>query len=295
MRELRDRAFRTEEQVREELGLEFLGMLPLVPPVKNKKPWLKVNSPKDAAGRQLLPAAPNVMRYVLDHPLSNFAETLRATKIAADLTLSGRTPKIIGVLSLLPDEGKSTVAKNLGSLLAHLGASTLLIDTDLRNPGLTRNIAPTAEAGLVQAVLDGTPISDLLLHEQESKLSVLPAVMQRRLPHTSEFLASPGMKAVLKQAEQQFEWIVLDLPPLGPVVDVRAIASQIDAFVMVVEWGRTSRRLVRTTLDADRNIRDKCVGIIFNKVNMKKLKLYEAYGSKSYYSGQYSNYYRQGT
>jgi succinoglycan biosynthesis transport protein ExoP len=292
LRELRDRAFRTEEQVRDELGLEFLGMLPLVPTERSKKSWIKRSPPKEEG--QVLQEAPGIMRYVLAHPLSNFAEALRSIKVAADLTLSGRKPKIVGVVSLLPDEGKSAIAKNFGSLLSHLGASTLLIDADLRNPGLTRSIAPKAESGLVQAVLEGKPIRDLLLHEPESKLCVLPAVIHRRLSHTAEFLASAGMMSVMKQAEQQFDWIVLDLPPLGPVVDVRAIAPQIDAFVLVIEWGRTSRRLIRTTLDGDRHLRDKCLGVVFNKVDMKQLRLYEAYGSKAYYSGQYKNYYREG-
>jgi succinoglycan biosynthesis transport protein ExoP len=298
VRELRDRAYRTEEQVRDELGLEFLGMLQAVAKTKNKKPWLGgQNSSKQQSGtaRVLRPHVSNVMRHTLDNPLSNFAEVFRAIKISADLTLAGRTPKVIGIVSVLPGEGKSTIAKNLSSLLAHQGARTLLIDTDLRNPGLTRAVVPEAEAGLAQAVLEGKPIKDLIYHEEESKLDVLPAVLQRRLPHVSEFLASSGMKSVLTQAEQDYDWIVLDLPPLGPVVDVRAIARQIDAFVLVVEWGKTTRRLVRSTLEADRQIHSKCLGVVFNKVDMKKLKLYEAYGSKAYYSGQFSNYYREGT
>jgi succinoglycan biosynthesis transport protein ExoP len=297
MRELRDRTYRTEEQVRE-LGLEFLGMLQSVTKTKNKKPWpggQNLDKQDSGTARVLRPHVSNVMRHTLDHPLSNFAEVFRAIKISADLTLAGRTPKIVGIISVLPGEGKSMVAKNLGSLLAHQGARTLLIDADLRNPGLTRAVAPEAEAGLAQAVLEGKPLKDLLYHEEESKLDVLPAVLQRRLPHVSEFLASSGMKSVLKQAEQDYEWILLDLPPFAPVVDVRAIAHQIDAFVLVVEWGKTTRRLVRATLEADRQIHAKCLGVLFNKVNMKKLKLYEADGSKAYYSGQFSNYYREGT
>src|SRR5690606_26244209 len=157
--------------------------------------------------------SPDIMRYAIEHPLSSYAEVLRGVKLAADLTL-GRTPRIIAAVSVLPNEGKSTVIKNLGSLLAHQGAKTLLIDADLRNPGLTRAVAPDAETGLVQAVLDGTPIKDLLRFEPASNLAFLPVVLQRRLPHASEFLASAGMKSVLRQARQEFDWIVLDLPPL---------------------------------------------------------------------------------
>ena len=307
MRELRDRAFRTEEQVREELRLESLGMLPLVDVPKYKSnPWPErgrwerlLRAPESQEGEadtglRLLPPSAGIMRFVLDHPLSNFAEVVRSIKLAADLTLAERIPRIIGTVSVLPNEGKTTVAKNLASLLAHQGAKTLLMDIDLRNPGLTRSVVPDAEAGLLQAVLDGVPMRDLIYHEAESNLAVLPTVMQRRLPHASELLASSGMRSVLRQARQQFEWVVLDLPPLGPVVDARAMFGQIDAVVLVLEWGRTTRRLVRTTLAADRQLRDKCIGVVFNKVNLRKLKLYEAYGSKAYYSGEYAGYYHHG-
>lgn len=301
VRELRDRAFRTEEQVREELHLESLGMLPLVDPPspdgnRREAPLLPktCEAGTGPAAKRMLPPAPGIMRYALDHPLSNYAEVLRGIKLAADLTLAESKPRVIGAVSMLPNEGKSTVAKNLASLLAHQGARTLLIDADLRNPGLTRSLAPDADAGLVQAVLDGVPVRDLVHYEADSNLAMLPAVLQRRLPHASELLASMGMRSVLRQARQDFDWVVLDLPPLGPVVDARAMVGQIDALVLVVEWGRTTRRLVRTTLEADRQIRNKCLGVVFNRVNLRKLKLYEAYGSKAYYNGEYTGYYHNG-
>lgn len=303
VRELRDRTYRTEDQIRQDLGLEFLGMLPALDVRKQASRWLKLPSwllwwrreAKPDTRKQVVLAPAHIMRHAIDNPLSAFAETLRAIKISADLTLDARTPRTLGIVSALPDEGKSTVAKNLASLLAHQGARTILIDTDLRNPGLSRRVAPKAEAGLLQAVLDGTPLRELVLREEDSKLAVLPVVLQRRLPHVAEFLASAGMRSVLKQAEQDFDWIILDLPPLGPVVDARAIASEVDGFVFVVEWGRTSRRLVRATLQSDRQIRDKCLGVVLNKVDMKDLGLYGAYGSKAYYNGQYGSYYQDGT
>lgn len=300
VRELRDRTYRTEEQIRQDLGVEFLGMLPALAAREQSKAWFKLpprwrREAKSDTHKQVVLAPAHIMRHAIDNPLSAFAETLRAIKISADLTLDGRMPRTLGIVSALPDEGKSTVAKNLASLLAHQGARTILIDTDLRNPGLSRRVAPKAEVGLLQAVLDGTPLRELILREEDSKLAVLPVVLQRRLPHVAEFLASAGMRSVLKQAEQDFDWIILDLPPLGPVVDARAIASEVDGFVFVVEWGRTSRRLVRATLQSDRQIRDKCLGVVLNKVDMKDLGLYGAYGSKAYYNGQYGNYYQDGT
>jgi succinoglycan biosynthesis transport protein ExoP len=231
------------------------------------------------------------MRFAVDQPLSPFAETLRAVKIAADLTLPDHATKVIGVTSVLPGEGKSTVAMNFASLLSHLGNRTLLIDGDLRNPGLTRAVAPNAKEGIIEAVLEGKPLKSLLVRDQASSLSVLPAVLRGRVPHTSDFLVSAGMKALLKQAHDEYTFIVLDLPPLGPIVDVRAVTPQLDAVLFVAEWGETARTLIRDTLASHPLVRDKCLGVVLNKVTMSKLKLYEHYGPEDYYTGRYAKYY----
>jgi polysaccharide biosynthesis transport protein len=287
LREYRDRVFRVASQVREELGLEFLGMLQVVDQAVNHK---KLTAEQRAAKQ--LQLKDSLQRYTIDHPLSSFSETLRSIKVAADLALSDRKPKIIGVISVLPGEGKSTVSKNFASLLAHLGAKTILIDADLRNPGLTRAVAPHADVGILEAMRQDRPLRDCLMLEPDSGLFVLPAAVRKRVNHTSEVLSSPAMRGLLDDAGKYFDYIVVDLPPLGPVVDVRAAASMFDAFVFVVEWGRTARIMVQTILAADEAIYDKCLGVVFNKVQMNKINLYESYGSKDYYYGRYSKYYR---
>ena len=284
LREIRDRVFRTASHVRDDLGLEFLGMLPSIDAA------VIYRKSKDAHPRQI-EVTNSLQRYSLDHALSSFSETLRVAKVALDLALGDRKPKIVGVISALPGEGKSTVAKNFASLLAHLGAKTVLIDADLRNPALSRGIAGKAEAGIVEAIRGERPIRDLLLFEPDSGLFVLPAVMKKRVQHTSEVLSSPGMRNVLKQAGELFDYIVVDLPPLGPVVDVRAAASMFDAFLLLVEWGRTSRMMVQNILESDPALYEKCIGILFNKVQMKKIMLYESYGAKDFYHNRYSKYY----
>ena len=251
LREFRDRGFRTGEQIRAELGLEFLGMLPLLKPSADKEGARQIGAAGDRhrkPGKSRTSNLPPLMRYAVDHPLSAFAETLRAVKIAADLTLPDRATRVIGIASVLPGEGKSTIAMNFASLLSHLGNRTLLIDADLRNPGLTRAVAPRAKEGIVEAVLDGSPSRACWCGTRHVALAVLPAVLRGRVPHTSEFLVSPGMKSVLKQAEQDFAFIVIDLPPLAPVVDVRAIAPQLDAVLLVAEWGVTTRSFIRDML-----------------------------------------------
>ena len=288
LREYRDRVFRVSSNVRDELGLEFLGMLQVVDALAP----LKSANGQAADPKQIHPAN-SLQRYSIDHPLSSFSETLRSAKVAVDLSLGDRKPKVVGVISVLPKEGKSTVAKNFASLLAHLGARCLLIDADLRNPGLTRDMARQAEAGIVEAIRGERPVRDLLLCEPDSGLFVLPAVVKKRVQHSSELLSSPGMRNVLAEAGAAFDYIIIDLPPLGPVVDVRAAASMFDAFLVVVEWGRTPRVMLQNILAADNALYEKCIGVVYNKVNLKRVTLYESYGSKDYYYSRYSTYYHK--
>ena len=288
LREYRDRVFRVASHVRDELGLEFLGMLQAVEAPVN----FKSEKGENQDPRQIHPTN-SVQRYSIDHPLSSFSETLRSAKVAVDLALGDRRPKVVGVISVLPNEGKSTVAKNFASLLAHLGARAVLIDGDLRNPGLTRGIARHAEAGLLEAIRGDRSIRDLLLWEQDSGLFVLPAVIKKRVQHSSEILSSAGMHNVLAEFGKAFDYIIIDVPPLGPVVDVRAAASLFDAFIFVVEWGRTPRIMVQNILTSDNALFEKTVGVLFNKVNMQKVNLYESYGSKDYYYSRYSKYYHK--
>ncbi|QIG49747.1 polysaccharide biosynthesis tyrosine autokinase [Nordella sp. HKS 07] len=268
LQEYRDRFFRTGEQVAEETGMPFLGLVPLVPEGKA------------------------VTSYAVDHPLSHFAETLRSAKISADLSLGREKPKVIGVTSVLPGEGKSTVAINFARLLASQKARTLIIDADLRNPTLTRAVAPNAAAGLAEIVIDKIPLADLLLFEERTRLAMLPAVLRRDVPLTSELLASREMAELLEEAKASFDYVILDLPPLAPVVDVRAVTPHVDGFTCVVEWGQTPRAVVQMKLEADPALAKKCLGIILNKANMDKMKLYGTEGM-SYGDPRYSAYFRE--
>ncbi|MBV8473040.1 MAG: AAA family ATPase, partial [Hyphomicrobiales bacterium] len=218
LREYRDRVFRVAAHVRDELGLEFFGMLQSIGAVVN------IRAPADNLPDQIQPVS-SLQRYTIDHPLSNFSETLRTVKVAVDLALGGEKSKVVGVISVLPNEGKSTVAKNFASLLAHLGARTLLIDADLRNPGLTRGVARHAQFGLLEAMRGEQPLDRYVLTEPDSGLFVLPAVIRKRVQHSSEVISSAAMRSLLAEAATEFNYIVVDLPPLGPVVDVRAAAS----------------------------------------------------------------------
>ncbi|MFU0504491.1 polysaccharide biosynthesis tyrosine autokinase [Pseudaminobacter sp. NGMCC 1.201702] len=284
--EFRERFFRTGDDVRAALNINFLGYLPVIGArlAASPKPQPKTQDPSQ-------PATPRILRVAINAPSSSFAETLRNAKLACDVVLQGRECKVIGFVSVLPREGKTTVAANFAGLLAANGARTLLIDGDLRNPGLSRGLSLAPEKSLVEAIVGEQRWQSTVLVDRTTKLAIIPAAVRGRLSHTSELLSSPGMRDLIEDARNNYDYIVVDLPPLGPVVDAKAFAPLADGFVLVSEWGATPRALVRATLQAEPQIAAKTLGIILNKTDMKKLARYGAFGGSEQYLDRYASYY----
>ena len=290
LNEFNERFFRTGEDVIGRLGLKFLGYLPL----SGGGPAGSVRSRGLAIGHK--PAANTVdrkaaLRIALDAPASMFAETLRNVKIASDIVLQKNVGKVIAVVSALPGEGKSTVAANLAQILAAAGSKTLLIDGDLRNPALTRALGISADSGLVEAVLDAQSWRSKLRFDRQTRLAILPGVVRGQFSHTGEALSSPGMSRLIQEARGVFEHVIVDLPPLGPVVDAKAFAPLADGFVVVVEWGRTPRALVRNMLASEQSIAGKVLGVVLNKVRLKSLPKYGSFGGSEQFLARYAEYY----
>jgi succinoglycan biosynthesis transport protein ExoP len=275
-----DRVFRTTRHVEQVLGIKCLG---IVPSVTTSKSQTQGGANVGHAQPRTLPADLGLARQVVLTPFSRFAETVRSVKVAVDTSPTARSVKVIGITSALPEEGKSTIASNLSQLMAHSGRRALLVDADLRNPSLTRRIAPQAETGILE-VLNGTSqLSEAIWHDPVTGLDFIPAVMKLPTLHTSEILSSDRMTNFLAAARSYYEYIVLDLPPLAPVVDTKAVAHQVDAFVLVIEWGRTSPEIIIEALGTAETVQSKLLGSVLNKANAQSLKKAEAYKGDSYY------------
>ncbi|PBC05159.1 polysaccharide biosynthesis tyrosine autokinase [Mesorhizobium sp. WSM3860] len=291
LNEFNERFFRTGEDIRDRVGLKFLGYLPTIGggKAKESKPD---DLPADGKVTSLSAAEKRArMRVSLDAPASMFAETLRNAKIAFDVVMEDKGSRVIGVISVLPGEGKSTVAANLAGLLAANGAKTLLIDGDLRNPGLSRSLGMESEHGLMEAVVNGQTWQSVGKVDRQTKLAIIPAVVRGQFSHTSELLGSAGMRRFIENAKETFEYIIVDLPPLGPVVDAKAFAPLVDGFVLVTEWGRTPRAMVRSMLESEPYIAEKITGAVLNKVELKKLAKYGSLGGSEKFFDRYSSYY----
>ncbi|MDR3471993.1 MAG: polysaccharide biosynthesis tyrosine autokinase [Devosia sp.] len=287
LREFGDRFVRTVDHLRGEIGLEYLGMVPLLH-IKDRSRRAKgVLVPNRAAELK-----DTIYRYAVEHRRSHFAETLRSAKVATDLALADSRSKVLGSISMLPDEGKTTLCYNLASLIAMSGARTLVIDADLRRPTLSKIVAPHCKTGLIEVVLRRATLDEAIFTDPEIGLDVLPISVSTAALSSADLLGSAAFAALLDEARQRYDYVILDLPPVAAVVDARAVSPQVDAFVLVVQWGSTSRQFLQATLNAEPRIAEKCIGTILNKADIKKLSLYTMPGSSEAYMTEYSAYFQ---
>lgn len=270
-REQMSRQIHTRAQLEALLGINCLAVIPAF---AAKSALRKHGTSKDSeAFRQICDVA----------PFSATAEALRYIKVAIDLHPTGA--KVIGFVSALPGEGKTTVAGGFAAFLAKGGARTLLIDADLRNPSMTRTLDYIEARGLLELVADKTPFADLVKTDAKHKFDFLASSTRIRPTNSSDILNSPAVKQMLKTSAHDYDYVIVDLPPIIPVVDVRAVAQLFDAFVMVVEWGSTSTDEIVKAAAASPVLSERLLGTVLNKADEAVMRRFEGYSDRSY------NYY----
>jgi succinoglycan biosynthesis transport protein ExoP len=193
-----------------------------------------------------------------------FVESFRAIRASLLFTNNGGTsPKTIVVGSSVPEEGKSTLALYLAATLAKAGSRVLLIDGDMRRPGLHRQFNLPSGPGLAE-LLDGEVSSaDVILPTGVENLSLLPAGEPQRDP--GDLVLSPGWEQFVASVKSQFDYILVDTPPVMATDDATALALKVDGVVFVVRALSTSARVARAALNLLRQRRVNVVGLIFNR------------------------------
>ena len=280
VREGTDRVFRETAQIENILQMNCLATLPMIKaPARD---GLKRNPNSVGKDMNSVKADDPILNFAVDSPLSQFTEALRSVKLAVDLNGILQTKKIIGFTSTFPNEGKTTVSTNFARLLAHSGSRAILIDADLRNPSLSNHLAPKAKSGLVDVLANRCLETDVQLIDQGTGLIFMPTGQTSKIVHTAELLSSDKMKKLIERLNESFDYIILDLPPLTPIVDVRMTASFVDSYVLVIEWGRTGIPAVERATASAREVHDRILGAVLNKANPRLLARYDSYRSLAY-------------
>lgn len=197
-------------------------------------------------------------------PVSFEAEQYRLLAHALELMRKDSGLHVLAVTSPSAGDGKTTTAINLAGTLAQAAESrVLLVCMDLRKPSVMHHLRMDGPqtVGLVNAILDpAITLNQAVHHLQRFNLSVLPAGPCPADPY--ELLKSHRVGELLQEACRQYQYIVLDTPPLLLVPDARLIGKWVDGFLMVVATHKTSRRLMEEALDLIDP--SKLLGLVFN-------------------------------
>jgi succinoglycan biosynthesis transport protein ExoP len=229
-----------------------------------------------------------IPHYVAAMPLSRFSEAIRALRSGIKMTDVDNPPKVVLVTSTMPSEGKTTVAMSLAVSASTAGLKVLMIDADLRHTSASRFFGLVKHPGLVDLLLGSVDMKDAITFNEDAKLWVLPAGTKTRNP--ADLVGSERMKSFMDACRQSFDFVVIDAPPIGPVIDSLILAQLVDKVVYVVRWASTARELVQQALQ--RLPREKLAGTVFNRVNEKAAQKYGKYAYHYYYAARdYKKYY----
>ncbi len=254
---------KTPEDVTRRLKLPFLG---LVPSVRGDK-------------HPVLASA---------HVPHDFGEAFRSLRTSLMSRFPAEGTKILVVTSAQPLEGKTTTACNIAMALAYGGARVLLVDADMRRPGMHRPLRLTNERGLSQVLIGQARVRDVIQRTVDPNLLAITA--GRTPPNPSELLGSERMKTLLSNLSHgPFDWIVLDTPPVLAVTDAVILAPLVNGVTFVIGAEMTRRRLAERALETIMAAPPRFAAVVLNKVDFARNKYYYS----RYYGHQYKNYYAE--
>nr|MBC8349898.1 polysaccharide biosynthesis tyrosine autokinase [Verrucomicrobiota bacterium] len=263
----------------------------------------RIKSPWDIEvflGQDLLAGIPKISEVKeSDRPLivgneldDGLTEAFRSMYSRIQMNSKTDYPKTILITSAIPSEGKSLLAANLAYSCANHGRKTILIDFDLRRPGLHKFCGVSNDRGLLtlinETVTNPTPNYDFwdsgTLVEIYPNLLILPSGGKTRA--ATEMLEKPEFDKMLFSLRQNAEIIIIDSPPIGLFPDSLAMARKVDEVIFVTRYGKVARKVAKSLIESLEETGVNLLGVVLNDLPEKKTPGY-------YYSGYYGyGYFR---
>lgn len=236
----------------------------------------------------LLGKSGKLIDQVIDKPTSGFVESLRGIQVGLVLSNVDRRPKVVLVTSALPAEGKTTIAVGLARLAARAGQKVVLVDGDIRRPGVAKSFGMAVTKNDLVDLLTGTAqLTDVLRKDRATDLILLTT---RKLASTaSDLLGSQAMEGLIATLKDSFDLVIIDSAPVLPVNDSRILAGLADAIVFAVRWEKTPRAAVQQAVQALSAVGASIAGLVLTRAHARRFQYY-SYGYQSY--SAYNKYYR---
>ncbi|WP_294540080.1 polysaccharide biosynthesis tyrosine autokinase [uncultured Rhodoblastus sp.] len=232
-----------------------------------------------------------IPQYPFAKPLSRFSESIRSLRSAIQMSDVDNPPKILQVTSTIPGEGKSTLCMTIASSAAQSGQRVLVIDCDLRHPTITRYFKLDKALGLVDYLVGGADLQKIVSFDETLRLWVIPTGAKTQNPQ--DLLGSEKLQSTIEELRGKFDLIVIDTPPMGPVVDPLIVSNLVDKIVFMVRWASTAREMVAHSIQRLHGHK-KVAGVVFNYVIDAQAQKYGKYAYSYYYGGRYyKKYYNE--
>lgn len=217
--------------------------------------------------------------FIVDKlPKSITAESYRSLRTNIQYSSIDKQVKTLVVTSSNAGEGKSTVSGNLAYTFFQNGKRVLIIDCDLRKPSLHRKFNVSNEEGLTDVLVGTSKLNNVMKKIDDNLYLLTTGTLP---PNPAEIIGSNTMENFLEQCKINFDYIILDTPPILPVTDSKLLAIKADATVVVVRSEISKSKHVSQAFKELEKVNANIIGTILNDVEMYSEKLYYDYSNKS--------------
>jgi succinoglycan biosynthesis transport protein ExoP len=275
LREYLDNTVKSPDDVEALTGLPSLAVVPSLPGLPSTQGRLsrlaREAAPQSATGPRV-----ELLSYI--QPKSQISEAFRALRTSLLLSQADHPPQVILVTSALPREGKTTAAVNLAVTLAQLGDRTLLMDSDLRKPGIRRalNLTGGKEVGL-SSYLAGVSTLDEVLMPHPTINNLVALTTGPVPPSPADLLSSYRMREAITDLRHRFKFVVIDSPPVMAATDAVILSALTDGVLLVVRSGETPKEAFTRTRDLLAAVKCRLLGVVLNAVDSSAPDYYYSY------------------
>lgn len=232
----------------------------------------------------------NIIELKEQYPMTNREREVYRT-LRTNIEFSGIENQVIAITSCTPNDGKTTVSFYLASVLAESGKKTLIVDADLRRSVFMQRFNVQGKLNGLSHFLSGQlAVNDVIYKTNIENLYMVPSGVFPSNP--TELLGNKRMQLLLSALKESFDYIIIDTPPLGSVIDAAVIAKNSDASIMVLASDVSSKAMAKKVVNQLRTANANFLGCVINKANVKDNKYYyKRYGGYYNRYGDYDNYY----
>jgi succinoglycan biosynthesis transport protein ExoP len=274
-REYLDNTVKSPDDIESLTGLPSLAVVPSLPGLRTSHSRFSRRA-REAAPQAASGPRVELLSYI--QPKSQISEAFRALRTSLLLSQADHPPQVILVTSALPREGKTTAAVNLAVTFAQLGDRTLLMDSDLRKPGIRRalNLTIGKEVGLSSYLAGVSTLDEVTIpHPTINNLSAITTGPVP--PSPADLLSSHRMREAIVELRHRFKFIVIDSPPVMAATDAVILSALTDGVLLVVRSGETPKEAFTRTRDLLAAVKCRLLGVVLNAVDSSAPDYYYSY------------------